>query len=119
MKVRFHLGGGEHHRKFQVIDDEGVKTYYDPEQVQLRMLNCKLHNRPRIARQIFEGERNKTVCSWIRCEKVEILPASGVQGKTLIEYNPRKKPFWVESGENVDFKEYPCLISKSRQVFSV
>ena len=37
MKVRFHLGGGEHHRKFQVIDDEGVKTYYDPEQVQLRI----------------------------------------------------------------------------------
>ena len=31
MKVRFHLGGGEHHRKFQVIDDAGVKTYYDPE----------------------------------------------------------------------------------------
>lgn len=117
MKVRFHLGGGEHHRKFQVIDDEGVKTYYDPEQVQLRMLNCKLHNRPRIARQIFEGERNKTVCSWIRCEKVEFLSLGSYHSKTLVEYNPRKKPHWVIEGKNVDYQEFDCLVSDGRNVF--
>jgi|TARA_B100000900_G_scaffold79471_1_gene63867 hypothetical protein len=117
MKVRFHLGAGEHHRKFQVIDDDGVKSYHDPEKVQLRMINCKLHNRPKTASLIYESKINKTVCSWIRCEKVEVLSSGSHQGKTLVEYNPRKKPHWVIEGKNVDYQEFDCLVSDGRNVF--
>ena len=117
VKVRFHLGAGEHHSKFQVIDDAGSKTYYDPKKVQLRMRNAVLHNRPKIAARIFAGEINKTVCSWIRCDHVEVLPSNGETGVSQVEYNPRKAPYWVEAGVNVDFEQYEVLITNDRKVY--
>tara|TARA_B100000686_G_C16727939_1_gene938897 strand:+ start:95 stop:472 length:378 start_codon:yes stop_codon:yes gene_type:complete len=116
-KVRFHLGRGPNFEKFQVKQDDGKVSYFDPKLYQLKMIGCKLHNKPKIAEKIFRGESNKTVCSWIECRDVEVYPTRGIRGKSLVSYNPRIAPYWREGGENVDFHEYEVLITHDRKVY--
>lgn len=106
MKVRFNLGK-KHYKQWQVCDGKN-KTYYNPQEVTLVLTNCKLHNNPKTAQKIFEGS-HKTVCSWIQCETVQVLPANIIIGNT-ISYNPRIKPFWFDhEGNNIDKHKFTTL----------
>ena len=125
-KVRFHLGKGQHFRHFQVTSPEGERTFYDPENYYLTMENARLYNNCKVAEQIYNG-RNKTVCSWIACDSVQVesimsylfspknidLNPSNVESK----YNPRVNPHWLENGKNVDSKSYPRLFTIDERVF--
>ena len=125
-KVRFHLGKGQHFRHFQVTSPEGERTFYDPENYYLTMENARLYNNCKVAEQIYNG-RNKTVCSWIACDSVQVesimsylfspknidLNPSNVE----LKYNPRVNPHWLENGKNVDSKSYPRLFTIDERVF--
>lgn len=113
MRVRFNLGK-KYYKKWQVTDGK-EKVYYNPEEVMLVLRNCKLHNNKRVANKIYNGS-NKTVCSWIECESVEVLEAKELKGSFII-YNPRIKPYWFnERGEDIDNKTFPLLCTVLRSV---
>ena len=125
-KVRFHLAKGEYYRHFQVTFPDGRRKYYDPESNFIYMENARLYNNCRVAEKIHGG-RNKTVCSWIECDEVDIRgilgslfsdePIPNGDGKIELKYNPRVNPHWLENGENVDFKVYPRLFTVGKSVF--
>lgn len=130
-KVRFHLGKGKYHRHFQVTDPHGVREFHDPKLYIIRMKNARLYNNCKVAEMIYAG-RNKTVCSWIECEEVEIetrlatlfgdhpiSPQALLANPDRVElkYNPRKNPHWLENGKNVDFKCYSRLFTNEDRVF--
>ena len=115
MKVRFNLGK-QNYKQWQVYDGKN-KRYYNPDEVTLKLTNCKLHNNPKVAQKIFNGS-HKTVCSWIKCEAVEVIPISKVEGKT-ISYNPRIKPHWCDSeGNNIDNHFFSSLVTNGRKVYT-
>ena len=59
-KVRFHLGKGKNFGKWKVENTEtGTDKFYDPDQVQLKLTNCKLTNNPKTAEKIYAGDQNK------------------------------------------------------------
>jgi len=68
--VRFNLENGPHYMQWQIRND-GFDEYYSPDTVQLLMHQCHLRNKPKIAQEIFDGER-KRVCAWIECDHVDI-----------------------------------------------
>jgi hypothetical protein len=125
-KVRFHLAKGEYYRHFQVISPDGRREYYDPEDNFIYMENARLYNNCKVAEKIHGG-RNKTVCSWIECDEVDIRgilgslfsnePIPEADGKIELKYNPRVNPHWLENGKNVDFKGYPRLFTVGKSVF--
>ncbi len=125
-KVRFHLAKGEYYRHFQVTLPDGRRKFYDPESNFIYMDNARLYNNCKVAERIHGG-RNKTVCSWIECDMVDIQgllgslfspdPSPNDEGKTELKYNPRKSPHWLENGENVDFKKYSRLLTIGNRVF--
>ncbi len=123
-KLRFHLGKGENYRHWQVTTPDGTREFYDPKEYIITMENARLYNNCKVAEQIYTG-RNKTVCAWIVCDKLEVRsllsylfsesPSSA--GKTPLTYNPRKNPHWLENGKNVDFKKYSRLLTEEDGVF--
>lgn len=121
-KVRFHLGKGKHYQQFQITKPDGNKIYYDPSLVQLWMKNGTLVNHPKVAQKIHDGA-NKTVCSWIECEHIQVYGESTkalwLKSSDAIEarYNPRKKPNWMVNGEIADKKVYRLLFTEGRRVF--
>ena len=125
-KVRFHLGKGEYFRHFQVTFPDGRRKYFDPETTFIYMDNARLYNNCKVAERIHGG-RNKTVCSWIECDKLQTQshlgslfgedPIPNADGKIELKYNPRKIPHWLENGENVDFKKYSRLLTIDNRVF--
>jgi len=123
MKVRFHLGAGPHKGHFQVRDGDEV-SYYDPAKFQLRMRVGRLHNQPTTAERINCGEINKTVCSWIACESLEIAPAGlwdiHLDHDDLVSYNPKVAPYWRDSdGQNIDDEVVPILQTVGKKVYRV
>ena len=123
-KLRFHLGQGENYRHWQVTSPDGTREFYDPEEYIISMENARLHNNCKVAEQIYNG-RNKTVCSWIICDRLEVKSllsylfseSRPMAGKTQLTYNPRKNPHWLENGRNVDFKRYSRLLTEGDGVF--
>ncbi len=116
-KVRFHLGKGKHYQQFQITKPDGEKIYYDPSLVQLRLMNGKLVNHPKVAQHIHDGA-NKTVCSWIECDSVYPLQESlSTAGATEARYNPRWKPNWMVNGEIADSNIYDLLYTVGKRVF--
>jgi hypothetical protein len=126
-KVRFHLAQGEHYRHFQVTKPDGTREFYNPQFHILRMKNARLHNNCKVAEQIYKG-RNKTVCSWIECDGVQVeSPLAALFGdrpdniaiddRVELKYNPRKNPHWLENGKNVDSKSYNRLFTDTHRVF--
>jgi len=125
-KVRFHLGKGENFRHFQITLPDGERRFYDPEDYHLVMTDARLHNNCKVAEQIFAG-RNKTVCSWIICDSVEIVSMIDYlfnpekipkgEGYNELKYNPKVNTHWLENGKNVDFKSYPTLFTQKDRVF--
>jgi len=120
VKVRFHLGQGPHYQHWQITHADGSKEYHHPETTQLRLSVCRLHNQPSTARRIHEGA-NKTVCAWISCQKVEVLPLltppSASDFSESIAYNPRVAPHWRHHGQNADGRHYAELHTAGRAVF--
>jgi hypothetical protein len=125
-KVRFHLAKGDYYRHFQITFPDGRRKYYDPESTFIYMDNARLYNNCRVAEKIYGG-RNKTVCSWIECDDVEVEsilgslfspdPTPTADGKIELKYDPRKNPHWLENGKNVDFKNYSRLFTIENRVF--
>lgn len=113
-KVRFHLGRGENYMRWQVKDQNGVVSYYDPESVKLSLEQCTLKNNKKLAREIHEGA-NKTVCAWILCEKV-FFESDDAEGKEIM-YNPRKSPYWTDGISDLDNKKFKKIYSQSRRLF--
>lgn len=114
MKLRFNLGK-KNYKKWQISDGK-KRIYLDPSEVTLKLYNCNLHNNPKVAKDIFNG-KHKTVCSWIKCDKIEILKPTKEKGK-LILYNPRVKPYWHdEDGNNIDKNKYSILFTRDNKVY--
>lgn len=116
VKVRFHLAKGENYMKWQVKDANGDVQYLEPEQVSIKMYGCKLINQRGTAEKIHEGE-NKTVCAWVRCERIEVTGDRPVDTGQKVSYNPKVLPYWVQDGRNVDKKEYDTLVTNNRHIF--
>ena len=106
MKVRFHLGNGQHKGHWQVRSGKRV-SYFDPSEVSLTMRGCRLVNHSATARRIHGGD-NKTPCAWVECEAVEARPSQAVTGE-LVRYNPRVEPSWIYRGSNADGMEFALL----------
>lgn len=114
-KVRFHLGAGENRMKWQVKDLHGVRRYYDPTEVSLEMLGCRLHNNRRVAERIRSGA-NKTVCAWISCSEVRVVAPRACSGYS-VRYNPKVRPHWTdESGIDLDGSAFGELVTSGRMV---
>lgn len=113
-EVRFHLGKGENHGKWQVKCMAGVQ-YYDPATVSLTLLDCQLRNHPATARKIFDGA-NKKVCAWVDCNELLVEgpePKAGIP----VSYNPRVAPYWRNfCGQKVDGTRVEVLRSDGRQL---
>lgn len=116
-KVRFNLGKGRNFMKWQVKTGKRVR-YYDPTQVQLTMIGCRLRNRPKTAQRIYEGE-NKTICAWVDCKSVTIQPIASHKGRRIIQYNPKVKPYWRSgNNRNIDNCRYETIVSVGRHLFA-
>lgn len=115
-KVRFHLGAGPNYMKWQVRKGKADPFYLDPESCCLSMKNCLLKNNKRLAREIHAGA-NKTVCAWILCEGLEVLPKRAPQGLE-IGYNPRKNPFWTDGNEDLDDRRFSLITSEGRKLYA-
>ena len=119
-KLRFHLANGPNKFKWQLKDSEGNVTYVDPASVNFTLTKCKLHNRAKVAKGIFDGAE-KTVCSWIECENVMVryddFPENFFHNE--VSYNPRVAPFWRNlAGENIDGQYFEVLETKGRKVYA-
>ena len=118
-KVRFNLSAGENYKKWQIKNGKEVK-FYDPDEVDIIMKNCRLKNRRQIAEKIFAGE-NKSVCAWIEAESVWVHPKTRVVSENIvnISYNPKKSPFWTnEDGDNLDDNRYALLHTSGKTIIS-
>ena len=119
IKVRFNLGAGANFMKWKIERPDGVISYHSPEDVQLIMNVCVLKNQKSTALKIFNGS-NKTVCSWILCESVEIL-ANGVSthhpDSEMVSYNPRVSPNWIYRGSIADGMRFNKLVSSGNKVY--
>ena len=130
-KVRFHLGRGEHFMHWQIKsklntgDGTGAKEivdYVDPLDNQLAMLGCKLSLQPTAAQKIHDGA-NKTVCAWIECEGVQVLPVNRLKPNEQdyrIKFNPRQNPEWTDGYNNVvSGNEYEIIFTNDRTLWVV
>ena len=119
IKVRFNLGAGANFMKWKIERPDGVISYHSPEDVQLIMNVCVLKNQKSTALKIFNGS-NKTVCSWILCESVEIL-ANGVSthhpDSARVSYNPRISPHCIYRGSIADGMRFDKLITSGNKVY--
>ena len=117
VRVRFHLGQGEHYRHWQVRHHDGRVEYHDPDKVSLVMLDCRLRNRRGTAQAIHAGE-NKSPCAWVEADdcivQVPVRFWSGLDGRQ-IAYNPRVAPHWRdEAGQDIDGRRYASVITSGR-----
>ena len=119
IKVRFNLGAGANFMKWKIERPDGVISYHSPEDVQLIMNVCVLKNQKSTALKIFNGS-NKTVCSWILCESVEIL-ANGVSthhpDSERVSYNPSIFPNWIYRGSISYGMRFDKLITSGNKVY--
>jgi hypothetical protein len=119
IKVRFNLGAGANFMKWKIERPDGVISYHSPEDVQLIMNVCVLKNQKSTALKIFNGS-NKTVCSWILCESIEIL-TNGVSthhpDSERVSYNPRISPNWIYRGSIADGMRFDKLITSGNKVY--
>lgn len=118
IKVRFNLGRGKNYRKWKIEYPDSPPQYLDPNEINLIMEGCLLKNYKKTAQRIYEGS-NKTVCSWIICNKVTISSSEPHQTGKIVSYNPRIKPHWVFDESDADNFTFDTLISKGREIYSV
>ena len=119
-KVRFNLGAGKNFMKWKIERPNGAISYHSPEEVQLIMSGCVLKNQKTTALKIFEGA-NKTVCSWILCDEVEIINNPGLikaNDSERVSYNPRVVPNWMFRGSIADGMRFNRLVSLGNKVYT-
>lgn len=120
VRVRFHLGRGEHYRQWQVRHDDGRVEYLDPYKVSLILTGCRLRNRRGTAQAIHAGE-NKSPCAWVEADDCyPTVPItrfwSGLDGRQ-IAFDPRVAPHWRdERGEDIDGRRYAAVVSSGRRL---
>lgn len=119
IKVRFNLGAGKNFMKWKIERPNGEISYHSPEDVQLVMVGCVLKNQKTTALKIFQGA-NKTVCSWILCEGIEIVDgtAKNMSDSERVSYNPRISPNWIYKGEIADGMRFGKLVSLGNKVYN-
>lgn len=120
-KIRFNLGRGKNYMKWRIIHYDGRVEYLDPTEVQLVMTNCVLNNSKLAAERIFNGG-NKTVCSWILCDNLEIrynnFNQSDIKGRRL-RYNPRIAPNWLICKINIDGTRHSRIESVGHKLYKM
>lgn len=119
VRVRFHLGAGEHYRQWQVRHDDGRVEYHDPDAVTLVMWGCRLRNRRGMAQRIHAGA-NKSVCAWVEADAVDVSKPvrfwSGLDGRQ-IAFDPRVAPHWRdERGRDIDNRRFAAVVSSGRRL---
>lgn len=119
-KIRFNLGKGKNYMKWKIEHSGGV-VYLSPDDVVLKMTNARLRNQKSTATKINLGA-NKTVCSWILCDYVQVLENYHLRDLTAvskqIRYNPRVNPFWMdEDGNNIDGNNYDNLFTYCNKIY--
>lgn len=120
IRVRFHLGAGEHYRQWQIRHADGRVEYHDPDAVSLVMFDARLRNRRGTAERIHDGG-NKSVCAWVEASDVMVtVPVtrfwSGLDGRQ-IAFDPRVTPHWRdESGTDIDGRRYRAVVSSGRRL---
>lgn len=120
VRVRFHLGAGEHHRQWQVRHADGRVEYHDPDAVSLVMLGCRLRNQRGTAQRIHDGD-NKSVCAWVEADDVVVtVPVTrfwpGLDGRQ-IAFDPRVAPHWRdEAGADIDGRQFEAVVSSGRRL---
>tara|TARA_R110000772_G_scaffold75917_1_gene164395 strand:+ start:379 stop:759 length:381 start_codon:yes stop_codon:yes gene_type:complete len=118
MTLRFNLGRGINYKKWKITTTNQSKVYLDPNDVILKLENCKLYNSKKQSQKIFEGG-NKRVCSWVECD--DILSIGKIDETKLggqVFYNPRKFPNWVDEwGNDLDGLEFQSLVTQENKVY--
>ena len=119
IKVRFNLGAGKNFMKWKIERPDGKVSYHSPKEVQLVRVVCVLKNQRSTALKIFQGA-NKTVCSWILCESIEIrVPTiSKINELDRVSYNPRVTPNWIFRGSVADGTRFNNLVSLDNKVYN-
>lgn len=122
VRVRFNLGKGANFMKWR-IENTATKfvRYFDPSEVQLVMHDAKLKNQPSTAKKIHQGA-DKEVCAWIECSRVTVVPLLSLDFSLMVNltlsYNPKKVPYWVNNGKNMDNKEFKRLVTLNKQIYT-
>lgn len=124
--VRFHLGRGPHYRMWQVknLKDKTVEpVYYEPNQIQLHLINCELICHENKARRVHAAGI-KDVCGWIKCSDVFLRhlrtdPAVDITNWNRISFNPIVDPNWRINGINGNFNNavFDHLYTSGRRVY--
>lgn len=120
VRVRFHLGQGEHHRQWQIRHADGRIEYADPAQVSVRMIGCRLRNQRGTADRIHGGAHKK-VCAWVECDWAYTFKPGGDDEPcgTWVGFNPRVAPHWRDSyGHNLDGLSIPVVTSAGRELLA-
>ena len=121
-KVRFNLGRGKNYMKWKVEGPDGI-TYYNPTEVQIIMHNCQLKNQRKTAEKIHDGA-HKTVCAWVRCEKLstrtqDFLRLDSYADIIQLKYNPKRLPHWfIGPGRDMDNSEWKLIATIDYKLFS-
>jgi hypothetical protein len=103
--------------KWKITDPTGKHKYYEPSEVTVMMVGCKLYNNVTGAKRIYEGS-HKYVVAWVEAKDVKVLPKQDVKIiSDKISYNPRVTPHWTRNGEVVDGFEYETLTSINRGLY--
>jgi hypothetical protein len=119
IKVRFNLSAGKNYMKWKVEYPDRKPEYYDPNEVQLRMVGCTLRNHRKTAQKINDGA-HKTVCAWVLCKAVIISDIINpeVNFDNQLKYNPRKLPYWfMDENVNVDNINVSKIVSLGNKLF--
>jgi hypothetical protein len=118
-KVRFNLGKGKRYMTWKVTKPNGEVDYLNPKEVFLRLDDCTLKNNKKSALDIFNGA-NKRVCAFVTCKNVEVCVKVTYQVGDKISYNPRVKPYWVNSlGEDIDNLKIKSMVSEGYSLYKV
>ena len=119
-KVRFHLGRGENYLHWKVENPKTKEViFYNPDEYQITMYNCKLTNSPSTSMKIFTGQADKSPIAWVVCEKYKTTKKiDPVDSDERLTFNPRTAPNWFDSdGDNVDNFVFEKLITFGRGVY--
>ena len=106
-KVRFHLGAGVHFKHLQirtVVKGQRDKVeYFNPEIVQLELVDCTLRSNTRIAKKVLK-EQVRDVCGWVECQSFTQEANISVQELPRVVYDPKINPYWKIDGDSDNYE---------------
>lgn len=106
-KVRFHLGAGVHFKHWQirtVVKGQRDKVeYFNPEIVQLELVDCTLRSNTRIAKKVLK-EQVRDVCGWVECQHFTHEANISVQELPKVIYDPKINPYWKIDGDSDNYE---------------